>query len=258
MKTPISYYGGKQMMLRHILPLIPPHKIYTESFVGGGAVFWAKEPSPVEVLNDLNGNVVNFYKVCQTDYEALKAKIDITLHSRELYKWAMVLYSLPYLFDPVNRAWAFWVLCNQGFAAQVGSWGYAVHTDKCTAKVVTKKNAFNESVRKRIEHAQIECNNALQVIKSRDAVDAFHYVDPPYIDVCQGHYAGYTREHFVDLLEILTEVKGKFLLSTYDSDLLREYVAKNGWNQKSFDKPLTASMKVGARKVEVLTANYEI
>jgi DNA adenine methylase len=61
MKTPISYYGGKQSMLKHILPLIPEHKIYVEPFFGGGAVFFGKEPSKVEVINDYNSNVVVFY-----------------------------------------------------------------------------------------------------------------------------------------------------------------------------------------------------
>lgn len=54
LKTPLSYYGGKQNLVRTILPLIPPHTTYTESFVGGGAIFWTKQPSEVEVINDYN------------------------------------------------------------------------------------------------------------------------------------------------------------------------------------------------------------
>lgn len=67
-KTPISYYGGKQQMLRHILPLIPEHRIYVEPFFGGGAVFWSKEPSHCEVINDANNNVVTFYEVLKHDF----------------------------------------------------------------------------------------------------------------------------------------------------------------------------------------------
>ena len=61
-RTPISYYGGKQTMLPHILPLIPEHQIYVEPFFGGGAVFWAKQPAKAEIINDFNANVVNFTK----------------------------------------------------------------------------------------------------------------------------------------------------------------------------------------------------
>ena len=79
MKTPITYYGGKQKMLGAILPMIPEHNIYVEPFFGGGAVFWAKQPAPVEFINDIDGEVTNFYRVLQTDYPALKR--ESTVHS---------------------------------------------------------------------------------------------------------------------------------------------------------------------------------
>lgn len=72
-RTPISYYGGKQTMLPYILPLIPKHEIYTESFFGGGAVFWAKTPVKTEIINDFNANVYNFYKVLKNDFQKLKS-----------------------------------------------------------------------------------------------------------------------------------------------------------------------------------------
>jgi DNA adenine methylase len=59
----VSYWGGKQLLLPRILPIIPPHKKYVECFLGGGAVFWAKPPSEIEVINDLDGFVANFYEV---------------------------------------------------------------------------------------------------------------------------------------------------------------------------------------------------
>lgn len=83
MKTPISYYGGKQGMLRHILPLIPPHDLYTEVFAGGAAVLFAKEPVKINVINDLNGELVNFYRTTVSHFEELRREILRTLHSRE-------------------------------------------------------------------------------------------------------------------------------------------------------------------------------
>ena len=83
MRTPITYYGGKQTMLPHILPLVPSHEIYTEAFCGGAALFFAKEPVRAEIINDLNLELVNFYNVVQCDYESLKELIDSTLHSRD-------------------------------------------------------------------------------------------------------------------------------------------------------------------------------
>jgi DNA adenine methylase len=71
MKTPLTYYGGKQQLAKTILSLISEHRLYCEPFVGGGAVFFAKPPADVEVINDTNGEIVNFYAVLQRDFAAL-------------------------------------------------------------------------------------------------------------------------------------------------------------------------------------------
>lgn len=102
-------------MLSHILPIIPEHKIYIEPFFGGGAVYWAKEPARTEIINDVNMNIVNFYEVLKHSYFELRKRIEATLHSRETYKKALIIYECPWLFadDPVVRAWAFYVCTNQ-------------------------------------------------------------------------------------------------------------------------------------------------
>ena len=110
MKTPLSYYGGKQQLARRILELIPEHRIYCEPFLGGGAIFFAKEPSPVEVINDTNGELINFYEVLQRDFPALEKEIAISLHSRKQHRHAEVIsaiglhtqpHSAPPLVKPV-------------------------------------------------------------------------------------------------------------------------------------------------------------
>lgn len=262
MSTPIKYYGGKTKMVRHILPLIPEHEIYIEPFFGGGAVYFAKERVKCEVINDVNMNVVNFYQVLKHDYFALAKRLQKTLHSRDLYKKAKIIYDCPELFDddPVIRAWAFYVLTNQGFAAKVGTWGYSRSNTATT--VQNKIDAFNEVLSERIKHTQIENNDAHKVIQSRDAENAFVYADPPYINTNQGHYGGYTEEHFRRDLDALANMKGKFLLSTYPSEVLAEYTKKYGWQTISVDQVLGAGngavLKKRKIKTEVLTANYKI
>ena len=83
MRTPISYYGGKQTMLKHIIPLIPSHRLYTEAFCGGAAVLFAKSPVEAEIINDINMELTNFYWTAQVYYRDLKTEIDKTLHSRD-------------------------------------------------------------------------------------------------------------------------------------------------------------------------------
>jgi DNA adenine methylase len=102
-------------MLKHILPLIPEHQIYSESFFGGGAVFWAKKSAKVEFINDHNGEVINFYRVLKQDFPKLKKEIDATLHSEFQQKQAKSIYQNPIEHDKIKRAWAIWVLSHQSF-----------------------------------------------------------------------------------------------------------------------------------------------
>lgn len=261
-KTPISYYGGKINLLKEIVPLIPQHRIYTEAFFGGGAVFFAKEPVESEIINDTNGMVINFYEVVKTDFEKLKLRIESTLFARDAYIIAWVVYRVPHLFDnKVFRAWAFYVATNMGFSCKIGSWGFDRYGKRPKA-FLNKKLRFDESIAKRLELVQVENNDACKVIESRDAPDAFHYVDPPYINTNQGHYGGYSEANFRSLLETLSNIKGNFLLSSYPSDILDEFISKHGWYTKAFERPLSASngakQKKRKRKIEVLTANYPI
>jgi len=257
MRTPISYYGGKQMMLRHILPLIPAHTIYTEVYFGGGAVFWGKEPSKVEVINDINGNVINFYNVLKTDYKALQQEVELTIHSRIVYKRAMVIYDVPQLFTPVQRAWAFWVATNMGHSSQVGSWALD-HYGKCANKVQVKIEQFGQEYAERLRYATIENNDACYVLKHRDKPEAFHYIDPPYVGADQGHYSGYTQANFNELLATMATLEGKFMLSTYHNEELTKYCKKHKWYQKEFVMQLAASNTKSKKKIEVVTTNYPI
>ena len=88
MKTPISYYGGKQNMVNSILPLLPNHQQYVEPFFGGGAVFFAKKPSPHEVINDKLDCAITFYRMLKTRFVELQSMIQATLHSESEYKRA--------------------------------------------------------------------------------------------------------------------------------------------------------------------------
>jgi DNA adenine methylase len=261
MKTPISYYGGKINMLKHILPLIPEHKIYTESFFGGGAVFFAKVPVESEVINDISNMVINFYRIARFDMSSLKEKIEGTLFSRSSYTVALSIYRMPHLFNKLHQAWAFYVGCNMGFSAGIGSWGYDKYGSRLKA-FQNKQMSFDERIVERLATAQIECNDACKVILSRDTPDTFHYVDPPYVDTHQGHYRGYCKSDFRRLLITLTKIKGKFLLSSFPSELLDEFVKAHGWYSKSFVKNLSAYKaekgQTRPKKIEVLTANYPI
>jgi DNA adenine methylase len=261
LKTPLSYYGGKQQLAKLILGLIPEHRVYCEPFLGGAAIFFAKKPSKVEIVNDTNGEIINFYEVLKRDFTALEKEVAISLHSRKMHNHAWVIYQNPELFDRIKRAWAIWMLANSSYGCMLdGGFGYDKITGGTTKKLANKKLNFTEDYAIRLQNAQIECCDALKVIRSRDSESAFFYCDPPYVGSDQGHYDGYTQEDFDGLLSLLESIKGKFLLSSFRNKTLDEFVERNGWH--SFEVSMACSMtnKTGKsrKKVEVFTANYPI
>ncbi len=264
MKTPITYYGGKQKMVNKIVPIIPEHQLYCEPFCGGAAIFFAKAKSDVEAINDTNKELINFYRVVQNDFVSLEKQVRITLHSRTQHRDAKVIYESPHLFNEVQRAWAVWVLATQSFSSMLdGSFGYDVAKNHTTKKINNAKTNFTEDLAIRLQNVQIECTDALRIINSRDRASSFFYVDPPYYNSDCGHYDGYTQDDFEGLLKRLSKVEGKFLMSSYDSPVLKQYVKTNGWGQQRHEFNVTvannaASKKPQKKKVEVLTFNYPL
>ena len=139
LKTPITYYGGKQNLVKKILPLFPEHNLYAEPFVGGGAIFWAKPKSNVEVINDTNKELINFYDQVKNNFIDLEKMIRISLHSRSIHHDAVVKNANPHLFSNLERAWALWVLSSQSFASRLdGSWGYDIKKPTTSKKISNK------------------------------------------------------------------------------------------------------------------------
>jgi DNA adenine methylase len=260
-RPPISYYGGKQKMLQNILPIIPAHTLYCEPFLGGAAVFFGKEPSIIEVLNDTNRELMNFYEVIQNDFISLEREIRITLHSRSMFNDAKVVYHSPHLFSRIKRAWSIWVMATQGFASQLdSSFGYDRTRNQTTKKITNKRESFTEDYAIRLQNVQLESTDAIRVIRSRDSVNSFFYLDPPYVGSDCGHYDGYSQEDFDMLLDQLSKIEGKFLLSSYPNASVERYLKQHGWYQKRFESTVSVAntSKHSKKKTEVLTANYPI
>jgi DNA adenine methylase len=261
LKTPVTYYGGKQLLAKKIIKLIPVHNLYCEPFAGGAAVFFTKPRSNVEVLNDTNRELINFYRVVQNDFVSLENEVKITLHSRDLHRKASVIYNNPDMFNDIKRAWALWVLSSQCFSGQLdSSWGYDISKNSMPKRLGNKKDAFTYEYAIRLQDVQLECADALYIIRSRDKEQSFFYCDPPYYNSDMGHYDGYSIEDFEALLKLLSHIKGKFLLSSYPSDILKQYTNEFGWHTQQFNCNVSVNAKAGKqkKKIEVMTANYPI
>lgn len=266
-KSPLSYYGGKHTLAPTILPLFPANYqelVYVEPFFGGGSLFFLKEPSKLEVINDTNKAMVNFYRTVQNDFTALEKEIRITLHSRDLHRKARVIYENPDMFNELKQAWAVFMLANTSFSSMLdGSFGYDKKKACMPKKLQNKKVAFTEEYAIRLQNVTIECADALRIITSRDSADAFFYCDPPYYNSDCGHYDGYSLADFENLLKTLSKLQGRFMLSSYQSPILSEYTKANGWHTKEYKMKVSVNNvgntnKPKKEKTEVVTWNYEL
>ncbi|MEG1414951.1 MAG: DNA adenine methylase [Mucinivorans sp.] len=259
MKTPISYYGGKQTMLKHILPLVPRHKLYTEAFCGGCAVLFAKPPVAAEIINDLNGELINFYCVAKSYAPLLVDQINLTLHARDHYDRANAIYTAPDNYTPIERAWAVWALSKLSFASQLGgSFGFDL-SGTTAKKVRNAKDNFSEMLCRRLDRVTIENQDALRVIARYDCTGAFHFVDPPYVGSDCGHYANtFGDDDLLALLELLSGLKGKFMLTMFPNEVIKGYIDRYGWLLHRVERTITASKSAAGRRKqeEWIVCNY--
>jgi DNA adenine methylase len=165
------------------------------------------------------------------------------------------------MFDRVKRAWAVWMPANISYGCKLdGSYGYD-RSGTTSKKLANKRADFTADYAIRLQRAQIECCDALRIIRSRDTPEPFFYLDPPYPGTDQGHYDGYTQMDLEALLAVLESLQGKLLLSSFRNAALVEYTRKNGWHTAEY-RMASAMTHGGGRnvraKVEVLTANYPI
>lgn len=243
MKAPIQWFGGKGMMIKTLLPFLYDTKIYVEPYGGAGAVLFAKLPSPVEVYNDLNGDLVNLFKHLQNKetFEELQHRIRYTLYSYEEFGNAINTLKNPEA-SPMERAWAFFVACNQGFSGlfkSQGCWGRAFTSKRGIAHTTNSwcmRLSMLDDWHKRILTVQIDNRNALDVIKYWDSEDTTFYLDPPYI-VSTRKSGGYQMEvddhHHEELIQILLSLKGYAILSGYNHEIY-QLLETNGWYKEEF------------------------
>lgn len=230
MKPPFTYYGGKQTIKSWIYAQFKDHKIYVEPFAGGATLLFHKpfNKRHIEVLNDRNSEIINFYNVLSdtAKQKDLIHKLKYTPYSETLYHHAKDIYRNPSCYNDVQRAWALYINCNMSFASGIGKgFGY---TKTFSEHGTTSPNRFMvkyknlESCAKRLKYVTLHNRDALEIIKLYDTPNTLFYIDPPYVDTQQGHYSGYTEEHFQTLMDLVAKIQGKFLVSTYDNDVVKK------------------------------------
>lgn len=254
MKNILKYPGAKNRIANWICSYMPEHNVYLEPYAGSLAVFFHKEPCHIETINDLDGEVVNFYRILREHCEELVCRIGLTPYARAEYVKAYEQCE-----DDIERARRFCVRCWMGFGCgnlyrngfKSGQQSHSPNPAKAWAKLPETMLYAAE----RLKGVQIENLPAVELIKRYDTQDVFMYLDPPYLqELRKKHLYKYEmedREH-EELLEIVDKHPGKVLLSGYDNDLYNDML--HGWNKVQ----KVTQAEGGRKRVETLWMNYDV
>lgn len=253
----LKWPGTKWSIAGEIVSLMPEHKIYLEPFFGSGAVFFSKKPCNTEILNDLDSEVYNLFKCIRDFPEEMSQLILFTPYSREEYKKSYYRTG-----TNLEKARQFLIRSNMaraGMQYYSSSWRHAGPAlgGKSYQRVSGEWSKLPENIieaSKRLKDAEIECTNAIDLIKKYNRSDCLLYVDPPYLlSTRKQRYYNVEmtdeKDH-TELLEVLKCHKGPVLLSGYDSELYKDML--RDWNFTEFE----TKAEQGKKRVEIIWTNF--
>lgn len=242
-ETPLLHYvGSKWSIADWIIHQFPPHQIYVEPFAGSASVFLRKYPSKTEVINDADGELVNFFQVLRSQPEALIYQISLTPWAKQEYE-----LSFEHADDPVERARRYYVRCWQSFGGSLGSRsGWRHNRTVSSYTTLTRQWRRLDGLQyaaDRLLDAQISQYDAIECIQHYDTPQTLFYLDPPYVMKARASKGKKRYKHELDdeyhrqLANMLAEVKGYVLVSGYDCPLYDEIF--KGW--KRLEKSVTTT-----------------
>jgi DNA adenine methylase len=280
---PLKWHGGKHYLAKPIVALMVPHLHYVEPYFGGGQVLFARDPADrrlwwtgrtsdgrkadgvSELVNDLHGDLMNFYAVLKDPetFAQLRDRLDQTQNSQPEWEAARDLLAVESV-GPVERAAALFTWCRQSLSGRMTTFAPTVRTRLRGGRNDGVNGWWTAveglgAVHRRLQYVRVLCRPALEVIRSEDTPATLFYLDPPYLHETRTARDVYDLEmseaDHRERLDVLRQVKGKVLLSGYPSRLYDEALA--GWTRHTFDLPNNAAG--GARKdreTEVVWCNF--
>lgn len=280
MTAPLKWHGGKHYLAKKIVALMPPHLHYVEAYAGGLSVLLERDPNDrqlwvsevaaragvSEVANDLNGELVNFWRVLQHDrlFSEFTRIVDVVPLARSEFDGAHQPFDPS---EPVLSAANFFIRARQSRAGTFK--GFTSLTRSRTRRGING-NASEwlgaveglPEVHARLRPVVLENMDALKLINREDTPDTLFYLDPPYLHETRVSTDAYAHEmseaQHLDLLELLVNLCGKFMLSGYHSDLYDRTAANSGWKVYEFDLPNHAAGGETKRRMqEVVWCNFQ-
>ncbi len=252
-KPIIPWIGGKRRLADKIIPMFPEHSCYVEPFAGAAALYFMKEPAKVEILNDINGELINLYRVVKHHLEEFVKEFKYALVSRQIYE--LELTKKPETLTDIQRAARFFYLQKLAFGGKVKGQTFGTST--------TSKPSFNllrieedlSEAHLRLSRTQIENITWQECAKKYDRVHTLTYFDPPYYGT-EGYGVEFGLEQYDEISGIAQTMKGKAIISVNDIPEMRK--AFKGLKMKSVG--ITYSVGGGTKKTkpkkELIISNF--
>lgn len=217
-KPLVPWIGGKRRLAKHIIPLFPDHTCYVEPFAGAAAIFFLKEQVKVEVLNDINSELVNLYRVVQHHLDELVRQFRWALSSRELFGWLKA--TPPATLTDIQRAARFFYLQKLAFGAKLEGRTFGTATTSPARLNLLRMEEDLSAVHLRLHQVTIEHMDWAACIERYDRSHTLFYLDPPYWGT-EGYDVAFGLEQYDRMAELLKSMKGKAVVSVNDIPAMR-------------------------------------
>ncbi|MBH2976837.1 DNA adenine methylase [Serratia marcescens] len=248
----VPWIGGKRRLAKHILPLFPAHTCYVEPFCGAAALYFLKHPSKTEVINDINGELVNLYRVVKHHLEEFVRQFKWALVSRQIFKW---LQDTPEeTLTDIQRAARFYYLQKQAFGGKVADHTFGTSTTSAPRFNLLRIEEELSMAHLRLSRTVIEHLDWHQCIERYDRPHTLFYCDPPYWGT-EGYGVDFSLDNYTRMADLARSIQGKMIISVNDIPEMRR--AFNGLNIQTVD--ISYNLKVTGKatpRKELVICNF--
>jgi len=218
----VPWVGGKRRLAKRILAVFPGHDCYVEPFAGGAALYFAKEAADVEVLNDINGELVNLYRVVKHHLEEFARQFKWALISRQIFDWLKV--TPEETLTDIQRAARFYYLQKMAFGAKVVGQNFGTATTSAPRLNLLRIEEELSAAHLRLSRTYIEHLPWDECIRRYDRPHTLFYLDPPYWGT-QGYGVEFGLEQYAHMAELARSIKGRMVISVNDIPEMRQAFA---------------------------------
>lgn len=248
----IPWIGGKRRLADRIFPLFPAHECYVEPFAGGAALFFLRQPAKVEVLNDINGELVNLYRVVQHHLEEFVRQFKWALTSRTVFEWLKV--TRPETLTDIQRAARFFYLQQNAFGGRVDGQNFGTATTAPPLNLLRIEQNLSDA-HLRLSGVYIEHLPWQDIIERYDREHTLFYLDPPYWET-EGYGVPFEWCQYEQMAELLSSIKGKAIISLNDHPDIRKVFSR--YHIESTNIRYTVGGGAGVERGEVLIFNWDV